>query len=499
VRVRKTSFLLRWVSLIFITLALVLTAVQLVRYSIQRSNYPPQLTIGGVSVGGLDPQAARERLLQVYSTPVELHYSGAVILLDPGLVGFELNLESMLAAADMQRTGASFWGGFWDYLWNRRSAGSDVPLVATITEERLRAYLRDEISSRYDQLPVPAQAIPGSAEFLPGQPGQVLNIDTAIILIQDALRSPANRTVVLSSQNEAAARPTLDNLQLLIESLIQKEGFTGILGFYMLDLQTGDELHFGYYNGTHLSVNPDIAFTAASTIKIPIMISAYRNANGKPDEATVALLTEMIKQSDNPPADRLMSAIDAGRGPLVVTGDMQALKLESTFLAGFFCDVLNPCPLLQVYNTPANMRTDVDTAPDLYNQTTPSDMGMLLEDLYQCAQNNGGALLLTFPGQLDQAACQQMIQLLEEDKIGVLIQAGVPEGTAVAHKHGWVTDVNSGIMYNVSDAAIVYTPGGNYVLTIYVYHPDQILWDQVSRMFAEISQAVYNYFNLPSQ
>jgi hypothetical protein len=57
VRVRKTSFLLRWVSLIFITLALVLTAVQLVRYSIQRSNYPPQLTIGGVSVGGLDPQA----------------------------------------------------------------------------------------------------------------------------------------------------------------------------------------------------------------------------------------------------------------------------------------------------------------------------------------------------------------------------------------------------------------------------------------------------------
>jgi hypothetical protein len=92
-----------------------------------------------------------------------------------------------------------------------------------------------------------------------------------------------------------------------------------------------------------------------------------------------------------------------------------------------------------------------------------------------------------------------MVQLLEEDKIGVLIQAGVPEGTAVAHKHGWVTDVTSGIMYNVSDAAIVYTPGGNYILTIYVYHPDQILWDQVSRMFAQISRAVYNFFNLPSQ
>ena len=498
-KVRNTSFLLRWVSLVFISLALVLTAFQLVRYSIQRSNYPPQLTIAGVHVGGLNPQAVRERLLQVYSTPVELQYGGAVILLDPNLVGFDLNLESMLAAADMQRTGASFWGGFWDYLWNRHSAGSDVPLVVTISEERLRFYLRDEISSRYDQPPLPAQAIPGSSDFLPGQPGQVLDINRAVILIEDALKSSTSRTVILSSQNEAASRPTLENLQLLIESLVAKEGFTGIMGLYLLDLQTGDELHFGYYNGAHLSVNPDIAFTAASTVKIPIMVSAFRHQNGKLDDATTALMTEMIKQSDNPPADELMRAIEPNRGPLVVTEDMRMLKLENTFLAGFFCDVVNPCPLLQVYKTPANQRTDVATAPDLYNQTTPSDMGMLLEDLYQCSQTGGSALVVAFPGQLDQAACQQMVQLLEEDKIGVLIQAGVPEGTAVAHKHGWVSDVTSGIMYNVSDAAIVYTPGGNYILTIYVYHPDQILWDQVSRMFAQISRAVYNFFNLPSQ
>jgi beta-lactamase class A len=455
------------------------------------------LTIAGVPVGGLDPQSTRERLLQVYSTPIELHYGDTLIQLDPKLIGFELNLESMLAAADMQRTGASFWGGFWDYLWNRRSASSDVPLVATTSEERLRAYLHDELSSRYDQPSIPAQAIPGSTNFLPGQPGKVLEVDRAVILIEDALRSPSNRIVILSTQNESASRPPLDTLQLLIESLIEKEGFSGILGFYLLDLKTGEELHFGINNGSSLPVNPDIAFTAASTIKIPIMVSAFLNQNGKLDEATTNLMIEMIKQSDNPPADELMYAIDVNRGPLVVTGDMQTLKLENTFLAGFFCDVQNPCPLLQVFNTPANRRTDISTAPDAYNQTTPSDMGMLLEDIYQCAQTGGGTLVVTFPGKVDQAACQQMIQLLEEDKIGVLIQAGVPEGTAVAHKHGWVTDVTSGIMYNVSDAAIVYTPGGNYVLTIYVYHPEQIIWDQISRLFAEISRAVYNYFNLP--
>ncbi len=498
-RVRNTSFLLRLIPLVFVSIAIVLTAIQLVRYSAQRADYPPQMTIGGVSVGGLNPQAATQRLFQVYSSPIELRYGDAIIHLDPNLVGFTLDAEAMLAAADIQRTGASFWGGFWDYLWNRRAPGSDVPLVFDVSEDRLRTYLQQEISSRYDQPPIPAQPIPGSTDFLPGQPGQVLDIERAIVSIQDAMQSSTNRTVVLSAQNSAVTRPSTDTLKLLIRSLIDKEGFTGIVGFYLLDLQTGEELHFGYQAGNYITVNPDIAFTAASTIKIPIMVSAYLRSNGKPDDATNALLTEMIKQSDNPPADELMRAIDPVRGPLVVSDDMMKLQLENTFLAGFFCDIYNPCPLLQRYNTPANQRTDITTNPDAYSQSTTSDMGMLLEDLYQCAQNGGGALAVAFPGQLDQAACQQMIGLLEEDKIGVLIQAGVPEGTAVAHKHGWVTDPGSGIMYNVSDAAIVYTPGGNYILTIYTYDSNQIIWDQVARMFSEISRAVYNYFNLPGQ
>jgi beta-lactamase class A len=498
-KVRNTSFLFRLIPLVFVSLAIVLTAVQLVQYSAQRADYPPQMTIGGVAVGGLNPQAATQRLYQVYSSPIELRYGNAVIQLDPNLVGFTLDAESMLAAADIQRTGASFWGGFWDYLWNRRAAGSDVPLVSDVSEDRLRTYLKEEISSRYDQPPIPAQPVPGSTDFLPGQPGQVLDIERAIVSIEDAMHSPTNRTVVLSAQNQTATRPTLDTIQLLIQSLIDKDGFTGILGLYLLDLQTGEELHFGYQAGQYLTVNPDIAFTAASTIKIPIMVSAYLHSNGKPDEKTSALLTEMIKQSDNPPADELMRAIDPVRGPLVVSDDMKKLQLDNTFLAGFFCDIYNPCPLLQKFTTPANQRTDITTNPDAYSQTTTSDMGMLLGDLYQCAQSGGGALAVAFPGQLDQAACQQMITLLEEDKIGVLIQAGVPEGTAVAHKHGWVTDPASGIMYNVSDAAIVYTPGGNYILTIYTYDANQIIWDQVSHMFSEISRAVYNYFNLPVQ
>jgi len=68
-----------------------------------------------------------------------------------------------------------------------------------------------------------------------------------------------------------------------------------------------------------------------------------------------------------------------------------------------------------------------------------------------------------------------------------------------------VLDVTTGVYHDISDAAIVYSPGGNYVLTIYAYHPVQVIWEYpntregASRMFADISRVVYNYFNISSQ
>src|SRR6185369_11940540 len=143
--------------------------------------------------------------------------------------------------------------------------------------------------------------------------------------------------------------------------------------------------------------------------------------------------------------------------------DMKTLGLNSTFLAGYFYD---GAPLLQRFDTPANQRTDVTTDPDAYNQITPSEIGALLADLYQCAQDGGGALVATFPDKMNQAVCKQMIDYLKRDRIGVLIEAGVPEGVQIAHKHGWISGP-SGVIQNFSDAAIVYTPGGNYILVIY--------------------------------
>jgi beta-lactamase class A len=47
----------------------------------------------------------------------------------------------------------------------------------------------------------------------------------------------------------------------------------------------------------------------------------------------------------------------------------------------------------------------------------------------------------------------------------------------------------------MADAGIVYTPGGNYVITIYLYHPKQLVFDPVNQMVGQISMAVYNFYN----
>lgn len=483
---------LRWISIVLIVLALLLMIVQLVTYSRIRANFPQGTVIAGVPVGGLDQQEAAELITQAYSYPIEIHYGASVIQIKPSVVGFDLELETMLAVADQQRVDQPFWSAFWDYLWNRLPTPSEVPLRASFSEERLRAYLRDEISARYDQPAVSARPVPGSTNFSSGTPGLTLDVDRAVTLIGDALRSPDARVVNLSIIQVAPERPTFQNLQILLQQVIDAAGFDGIAELYLMDLQNGQELSFAYQNGDALT--PGIAFTAASTMKIPIMVSTFKRTGEPLSDDLNNLITLMIQRSENDPADRLMEQVmDANLGPLELTQDMQDLGLPNTFLAGYF---YVGAPLLKSFSTPANQRTDVSTSPDSYNQTTPSEMGMLLSDIYQCSQNGGGTFAAVFPGQIMQNECRQMINYLAMDKIGVLLQAGLPEGTQFAHKHGWVTDPTDGVIHTISDAGIVYSSGGNYILSVYLYHPTQVLWDQANLMVAKLSLTVYNYYNL---
>jgi beta-lactamase class A len=126
-------------------------------------------------------------------------------------------------------------------------------------------------------------------------------------------------------------------------------------------------------------------------------------------------------------------------------------------------------------------------------------MGMLLNDIYDCAQGNGGTFAIVFPGQISQAECASMITYLDHNRIGVLLEAGVPDGTQIAHKHGWTVNPYDGLIHTIGDAGLIFTPGGKYIIVVFMYHPTQLVWDDANRLTAYISTAVYNYYNLPTK
>jgi beta-lactamase class A len=222
------------------------------------------------------------------------------------------------------------------------------------------------------------------------------------------------------------------------------------------------------------------------------MVSAFRYLDDPYPQEYLDLMEEMIEQSENTSTDKLArTVIDTNLSPMIITEDMQTLGLENTFWARhFYLDA----PMLQRYETPANQREDIDTDTDDSLETTPADMGMLMEDIYHCAEQGGGALIAAFEDEITQEECELMITYLARNQIAVLIQSGVPSGTTVAHKHGWATE-DDGYIHTFGDVALIYTPGGNYVLSIFVHHPVQAVFDPVNALFADLSQAAYNYFN----
>jgi len=483
--------LFRWISIALLVSAVILLVLQLIQFSRIHGGFPPGTQIGGIAVGGLNQQQAAERVTQAFNNPIELVYKDQLFQIKPSQLGFELDIEAMIAAADQQRVSLPFWPSFWDYLWNRPPVSHDTPLRSSIDDNRVRIFLMDEIASRYDEVPQSSQPIPGTINFQYGDPGVILSVERSLAKVKQALQSPHERSVELVINEVQPPRPSLENLEILIRQIIDRSNFDGLTEIYILDLENREEINFAYEQG--VDYDPGIAFTAASTIKIPILVSTFKRLSEPTPQGASDLMQQMIEKSENPPADQLMEIyLDPNIGPIFITQDMQEIGLKNTFLAGHF---YLGAPLLQRYLTQANQRLDYTTDPDIYNQTTTAELGMLLDDIYQCAQSGGGSLSAVFQNQLSQSECQLMITYLTQNKIAVLMQAGLPDGTQFAHKHGWIVELD-GVIHTIMDAGIVFSPGGNYVGVIAMYQPTQLIFDIANFLSAQISTAIYHYFNI---
>ena len=480
---------IRLLSILTLIAAGVLVYLQWARFNQEPAVLPPGSNVAGIPLGGLEREEALQRVQQAYTQPVEARINGASFWLDPLQAGFQLNFDRMLPQPPAQDR----WQSFRDYLWERRAPPLKTELDWSYDPDALRAYLEDDVAPRYNLAAMPPAPLPGRIGFQPGQIGVMLDIDASIPLIAGVLPVLSNRTVDLPTLRIDPPAPSLANLPVMLKQSLRSAGFEALADVYVIDLKTGQAVQVAVQQGQEISTQPDIAFTASSIIKIPILVSVFRRLSGAPDANVDGWLHAMIESSSNEAADALMKQVlGEVRGPLLVTEDLQKLGFQNTFLAGYFA---LGSPLLERYQTPANQRSDVNTQPDLYNQTTPSDIGTLLSLIYQCASNGSGRLAQAFPGEITQEKCRQILEYIKLDRQPYLIMTGLPEGTPLAHKHGYgsVHDV----ITTIGDAGIVFSPGGDYVLVGFFNNPQLLLFDPVNALIGNLSTVVYNYFNPP--
>jgi beta-lactamase class A len=482
--------------------ALILLGWEWFNFQRQRSRLGTQITVAGVPVSGLKSADALKTVADVYGQPVQLDYEGNPIMLDPVSVGFHLNGERMLADLNAKKsTGSSYLTDLWNYLWRQSSSSADVALVAEYDHAKLKDFLVD-VATRYEQTAGSANFDINAMTFSGGTAGQKLDIDASVQAIDTALRSSTNRRVqlVLKPSGEGSAA-NMSVLQQAILDFFKSKNFPTdgpdtFASVVIIDLKTGQEL----------SINPDVAYAAESTIKIPIMLNMFRTLSGAPPDVNIKWdMGASILCSNNDASNTLIELTSSKAtkrdrlldGLQQVTDTVQRLGAKNTYINAPI-DVGDP----NLYFSGPAPKTSPDkrfnTQPDPFSQTTAQDMAVLLNELYDCAQYNGG-VRGAFPDNYSQATCKQMVELLSGNIIGRMIELGVPPGTRVAHKNGWGRYKDG---WHSSDAAIVFTPGGNYILSIYNWEKiqpgyqqgDIVAWETIEG----ISRIAYNYFN-PTQ
>ncbi len=250
-------------------------------------------------------------------------------------------------------------------------------------------------------------------------------------------------------------------------------------GLFVLDLQTGEAF----------SISGDVAFSGMSVNKIAILADYFRTFEMPLRDEQAVTVAEAMICSENISTNEMLSAIGGGNpytGAEDVSEMLAALGLGRTFI---FTPYAND-PFITP-QAPLTRNTDADQTraqPDPYNQMTVEQTGALLNSMYQCAYNGSGLLLETFPDQFSREECRQILSVMNYNRIGTLLETGVPANVPIAHKHGWIDDTHG-------DAAVVFSPGGAYVLVTVMHGPDWLNFEQSAPLIGEISRTVYNYFN----
>lgn len=262
------------------------------------------------------------------------------------------------------------------------------------------------------------------------------------------------------------------------------------VGVAFVDLETG----------RRVSINGDLVVHAASTMKVPVLLEALR----RHDEGTLRLderigVTNEFRSIADSSTYSLSAEDDSDAALYERVGEtatvrelLERMITRSSNLATNI--MLERFPAADVRTTLARIDAEdmkvlrgVEDIPaferGMNNTTTADAFARVLEALARCR-------LLTAE------SCETGIGILAKQEFDDMIPAGVPAGTRVANKTGWITRIQH-------DGAIVYPPGrAPYVLVVLTRGFDDT--DAGDRLGADLSRIVWQHvtsdaFALPSE
>lgn len=245
--------------------------------------------------------------------------------------------------------------------------------------------------------------------------------------------------------------------------------------------------------GAAFWINPDTVFHAASTMKVPVMIEYFRGIDaGRIKRDQGLLLGTTFKSIVDGSPYQLDAGVDSDSSVFGRVGQrvplrwlMERMIVRSSNLAtNTLIEVLDATKVDATARSLGTKSMKVLRGVEdgkafqagLNNQTSARDLATLLE-----AIESGKAA--------SKQSCREMIDILAAQEFNDEIPAGLPPGTRVAHKTGWITGVTH-------DAALIYPPGRKpYVLVVLTKGiPERPV---AQKLIADISRLVWDA--LPSK
>jgi beta-lactamase class A len=473
-----------------------------------------------MDVSGQSSQQAEAMLtseLAAVIRPIELRAGAQTTIIKPEAINLRLALEAMLAEAI------------------KIGSGARVALQIEYEQDQLRTILEqlDEQVSRRATVALADDTAQFTSRFVT-RPGVRLDIAAALQRIDQRLHAPGSPqriNLALKPWNSPVERTSRAQLQREIEAMTEQ--WEGVIGVYVYDLA---------HDRTIAKVNEQTVFSAASSMKVAIMLQTYI-ALPRLTAQQQEWLAQMIIESDNRAANNLLAISgngNAAQGARQMTETLQSLGLTRSYLRGTYALEPDEAPSAPRNPAPRSLPSEVAATPipstirppqeptpepppaepppeggassdglfnlslalaqesalttdaDPYLQTTPAEMGQLFIWIDQCSRGEG-VLREKFASRLTASRCQEMLDLLAQNDDGSRMVSGLPADARVAHKSGWIETMQA-------DVGIVRSPGGDFLLSVYIYRDGLNANDLTAKnAIAGFARLVYSWFNLGSE